>query len=95
MALSCGIVGLPNVGKSTLFNALPGGDAGVGPYAFVTTEPQVSIVGVPDARLAVINGFLETEQIIAAGLTVVELIIGILESQQQGNAPIALPLSRD
>ena len=61
MALSCGIVGLPNVGKSTLFNALTGADAGVGPYAFVTTEPQVSVVGVPDARLAVINGFIGCE----------------------------------
>jgi len=88
MALSCGIVGLPNVGKSTLFNALTGGDAGVGPYAFVTTEPQVSIVGVPDARLAVINGFIETEKIIEAELTVVDipaLTQGAYKGEGMGN----------
>jgi len=88
MALSCGIVGLPNVGKSTLFNALTNSGAAVGPYAFVTTEPQLSIVGVPDARLEVIHGFIETEKIIEAELTVVDipaLTQGAYKGEGMGN----------
>ena len=56
MALKCGIVGLPNVGKSTLFNALTKAGIAAENYPFCTIEPNVGIVPVPDRRLDVIAG---------------------------------------
>src|SRR3989449_1211378 len=52
MALNCGIIGLPNVGKSTVFNALVGGKALVANYPFSTVEPNVGVAVIPDERLA-------------------------------------------
>jgi len=51
MPLNCGIVGLPNVGKSTIFNALTSAKAQAANYPFCTIDPNVGIVSVPDARL--------------------------------------------
>ena len=64
MALQAGIVGLPNVGKSTLFNALTAAGAEAANYPFCTIDPNVGIVEVPDGRLARINALIETKKII-------------------------------
>ena len=55
MALQCGIVGLPNVGKSTLFSALSNAKAEVANYPFCTIEPNVGVITVPDERLKVLE----------------------------------------
>jgi GTP-binding protein YchF len=83
MALEVGIVGLPNVGKSTIFNALTAAGALAANYPFATIEPNVGVVAVPDARLAVINQFQVTEKIIPAALRVVD-IAGIVRGASTG-----------
>src|SRR5215213_5602545 len=83
MALEVGIVGLPNVGKSTLFNALTAAGALAANYPFATIEPNVGVVSVPDDRLATLNRFQETEKIIPAQLRVVD-IAGIVKGASTG-----------
>ncbi len=88
MSLACGIVGLPNVGKTTLFEALTGFGSEPAPYAFSTTEPQRSVVGVPDDRLALIHGFIETDKIVPADMSVMDipaLTAGAYKGEGLGN----------
>jgi ribosome-binding ATPase len=83
MALEVGIVGLPNVGKSTIFNALTAAGVLAANYPFATKEPNVGVVAVPDPRLAIINQFQVTEKIIPAALRVVD-IAGIVRGASTG-----------
>ncbi len=83
MALSIGIVGLPNVGKSTLFNALTNNDVLAANYPFATIEPNVGIVPVPDARLAKLAEVFGSERILPASVTFVD-IAGIVKGASEG-----------
>ncbi len=83
MNLKIGIVGLPNVGKSTLFNALTNAGALAANYPFATIEPNVGIVPVPDARLDVLAKMYETEKVIPATVEFVD-IAGLVEGASKG-----------
>jgi len=83
MALEVGIVGLPNVGKSTLFNALTSAGALAANYPFATIEPNVGVVSVPDERLTTINQFQKTEKILPAQVRIVD-IAGIVRGASTG-----------
>ncbi|RNL82546.1 redox-regulated ATPase YchF [Halostreptopolyspora alba] len=83
MSLSIGIVGLPNVGKSTLFNALTKNDALAANYPFATIEPNVGVVGVPDSRLGVLAEMFESAKVIPATVDFVD-IAGIVRGASEG-----------
>ncbi|MCE9614076.1 MAG: redox-regulated ATPase YchF [Lentisphaerae bacterium] len=81
--MEAGIVGLPNVGKSTLFNALTAAGAEASNYPFCTIEPNVGIVPVPDSRLATINKFIATKKIVPSALKLVD-IAGLVRGASKG-----------
>ena len=74
MALTIGIVGLPNAGKSTLFNALTKNDVLAANYPFATIEPNVGVVGVPDPRLAKLAEIFGSAKVIPATVEFLSLI---------------------
>lgn len=83
MSVSAGIVGLPNVGKSTIFNALTKAGAQSANYAFCTIEPNVGIVPVPDKRLKAIQHHIPTERVIPANVEIVD-IAGLVRGASKG-----------
>ena len=83
MALQCGIVGLPNVGKSTLFNALSNAKAEAANYPFCTIEPNVGVVTVPDIRLQVLEGLVSPNKVIPAVIEFVD-IAGLVKGASKG-----------
>lgn len=83
MTLSVGIVGLPNAGKSTLFNALTRAGAAVGNYAFTTIEPNTGVVGVPDERLDRLAQLFEPPRVIPATVTFTD-IAGLVRGASRG-----------
>lgn len=83
MSWSCGIVGLPNVGKSLLYNTLTGGSVAVANYPFCTIEPHVGVIPVPDERLQLLAELYRPQRVTPATLQVVD-IAGLVRGASQG-----------
>jgi GTP-binding protein YchF len=88
MGIACGIVGLPNVGKSTLFNALTGGEIAAENYPFTTIDPNAGIATVPDPRLGAISAIVNPKEIIPTVVEFVDiagLVAGAADGEGLGN----------
>ncbi|MBL0329078.1 MAG: redox-regulated ATPase YchF [Bacteroidetes bacterium] len=83
MALQCGIVGLPNVGKSTLFNCLSNAKAQAANFPFCTIEPNVGVITVPDERLAVLEKIVNPERVVPTVVEIVD-IAGLVKGASKG-----------
>jgi len=92
VSLTIGIVGLPNAGKSTLFNALTRNNVLAANYPFATIEPNVGVVGVPDPRLKVLAGVYGSERLVPATVSFVDIagiVKGASKGEGMGNAFLA------
>src|SRR3954468_20143134 len=83
MGFSCGIVGLPNVGKSTLFNSLSSAKAEAANFPFCTIEPNVGIVSVPDERVAALSKLIQPEKEVLTTIRFVD-IAGLVRGASKG-----------
>jgi GTP-binding protein YchF len=83
MALQCGIVGLPNVGKSTLFNCLSNAKAQAANFPFCTIEPNVGVITVPDERLSVLEKLVHPERVVPTTVEIVD-IAGLVKGASKG-----------
>ncbi len=83
MALQCGIVGLPNVGKSTLFNCLSNARAQAANFPFCTIEPNVGVITVPDERLTILAELVKPQRIVPTSVEIVD-IAGLVKGASKG-----------